>query len=475
MNDCFKGGEKLCHKESFFRRTDWLSFGAATAIALAVYIYTLSPEVTLDSSGIAATAASYGAVGMPPGAPLWTIYAWVFTKILPFSNFAWRVAISSAVAGALTCGVIALLVSRGSLILLKGAKGFKRLPSQEELYARGLCGVVAGLAFGFHGVFWNLAVIVGPDALGLLMIATVLCLLLRYACRPRQSRYLYAAAFIYGLSLTVQISLAALAPALPLVVLFIRPAAGRDLLVVTALALGLLLALFTFGLLPEIVSSAGQFENFCGIYRNLAIFYALVSIWPIIRTRRLFTCWRVACIAPLLSISGLFLYFYLPIASMTNPPANWGYARTVEGFFNLIRRGQFERLTPMDVIGEFSRYLEAIGQYCRETIRTIGWPYSLPWLSLFLFFWKIRGRAKSWLLGLGVCLLSLSLLVLLVLNPPTDRGAWSVSLLYCLPSHLVLTVWTGYGLVLLGSICGQFSWRRHYHEENPSSALKHTT
>src|SRR5438876_1061364 len=142
----------------FFERSDWLSFLVTTVLTLAGYLYTLTPENTLEMSGELATAAKYAGVAHPPGYPLWTLYAWVFTKLLPFSNIAWRVAVSSAVAGALTCGVIALSVSRGSAMLLEGLTGFRRLPPKEEAWLRVVCGGVAGMGFGFHGVFWGLAV-----------------------------------------------------------------------------------------------------------------------------------------------------------------------------------------------------------------------------------------------------------------------------------------------------------------------------
>src|SRR5438876_2952934 len=143
---------------SFFQRVDWLAFGLTIVIVLTVYLFTLAPEVTLESSGIYATSANYAGIAYPPGLPFWTLYAWLFTKLLPFSNIAWRIAVSSAVAGALACGVIALSVSRGSAMLLEGLTGFRRLPPKEEAWLRVVCGGVAGMGFGFHGVFWGLAV-----------------------------------------------------------------------------------------------------------------------------------------------------------------------------------------------------------------------------------------------------------------------------------------------------------------------------
>ena len=70
----------------FFRRVDWAAALAATLISLGVYLYTLAPDVTLEDSGELAVGSMYAGVPHPPGYPMWTIYSWVFTKILPFSN-----------------------------------------------------------------------------------------------------------------------------------------------------------------------------------------------------------------------------------------------------------------------------------------------------------------------------------------------------------------------------------------------------
>ena len=69
----------------------------------------------------------YASVTNPPGYTLWTLYPWAFTKILPFSSMAWRVAVSSAVAAAFSAGIIGLMVSRGSSLILEGIDLFKDL------------------------------------------------------------------------------------------------------------------------------------------------------------------------------------------------------------------------------------------------------------------------------------------------------------------------------------------------------------
>ena len=51
----------------FFQRTDWLSCGITSAVALVVYLWTLAPDVTLEFSGLIST----GGVLHPPGYPIW--------------------------------------------------------------------------------------------------------------------------------------------------------------------------------------------------------------------------------------------------------------------------------------------------------------------------------------------------------------------------------------------------------------------
>src|SRR5690349_15720581 len=102
-----------------FRRVDWISSAITTLLVLIGYYLTLAPDLTLEDSGELAVGSFYAGVPHPPGYPVWTIYSWLFTKLVPISNIAWRVGLSSAVAGAFACGLIALMTSRGSSMILE--------------------------------------------------------------------------------------------------------------------------------------------------------------------------------------------------------------------------------------------------------------------------------------------------------------------------------------------------------------------
>src|SRR6266481_941836 len=179
-----QGAPAVSREKALFQQVDWLSFGLATVLTLIVYLWTLAPEVTLEMSGMLSTAAKYGGVAHPPGFPLWTLYAWLFTRLLPFSNIAWRVAVSSAVAAALACGVIALMVSRGGWLLIDALTGLRRLAPKDQNLLCAVSGCVAALGFAFDGAFWRNAVIVETWALSLWFFALALCFLMQWIYAP---------------------------------------------------------------------------------------------------------------------------------------------------------------------------------------------------------------------------------------------------------------------------------------------------
>src|SRR4029453_13837187 len=68
--------------------------------------------------------------------------------------------------------------------------------------------------------------------------------------------------------------------------------------------------------------------------------------WLILRTRSLGREWVFSLLCGAGFAAGAAFYLYMPMASMSNPPLNWGYARTVGGFFHAFTRGQYERIQP---------------------------------------------------------------------------------------------------------------------------------
>ncbi|HEV2453758.1 MAG TPA: DUF2723 domain-containing protein, partial [Verrucomicrobiae bacterium] len=139
---------QISNKPAFFQKPDWASFGITSLLSFAVYLATLAPENDLNFSGIFATSAMYLGVPNPPAYPLWTVYSALFVKLLPFLNIAWRVGLATATASALTCGLIALTVSRTGFLAVEYVSGFANLTAKEQAAFRIVCGGVAGMGFG---------------------------------------------------------------------------------------------------------------------------------------------------------------------------------------------------------------------------------------------------------------------------------------------------------------------------------------
>ena len=186
----------------FFRRTDWAAFLLTFACVWAGYCLTLAPEVTLEDSGELATGSFYAGIPHPPGYPVWTLYTWVWSVLLPIKNVAWRVALGEATSGALAAGFLALLVSRGSSLLLQGIDDLKNLPAKLENAICLLAGFVAGMLLGFNGFMWSQSVIVEVYSFSVASLMLVLLCLLRWIYAPHQRRYLYLALFFHGICFT---------------------------------------------------------------------------------------------------------------------------------------------------------------------------------------------------------------------------------------------------------------------------------
>src|ERR1041385_8174936 len=190
-----------------FRRIDWITALVATLIVFAGYYYTLAPDVTLEDSGELAVGSFYAGVPHPPGYPVWTLFTWLFTVLVPVSNIAWRVALASAVSGARASGLSALIASRGSSMILEGIDEFRNIDRRWENALCVLAGYVSGMLIGFNGFMWSQAVIVEVYPFSLLSFVGVLACLMRWIYAPHQKRYLYWALFLFGICFTNHMTL----------------------------------------------------------------------------------------------------------------------------------------------------------------------------------------------------------------------------------------------------------------------------
>ena len=187
-----------------FRPMDWLTLAITFGVIWIVYLLTLAPGTdagrfrrTLHGRVLCRHSAS-------AGLSVLVDVCWFWTAILPFGNVAWRVEVGESFAAAMGCGLLALMVSRGSSMLIEGIEVIKDVPRQWENAICSVSGFVAGTLLGLDVFMWSESVVINRISLfGVPWLIAVMACLMRWMYAPQQRRYLYLAMFLYGLCATI--------------------------------------------------------------------------------------------------------------------------------------------------------------------------------------------------------------------------------------------------------------------------------
>src|SRR5579859_39612 len=497
-----------------FRPVDWLAFGVSTLVVFVVFFLTLAPNVTLEDSGEMATASLYGGIPHAPGYPIWTIYTWLWTHI-PFNSIAWRVELGNAFAGAIAAGLLALVVSRSSSMIIESVDAFKNINRRWENLICLVAGFVAGSLSDFDGFMWSQAVIVDKHTLSIASLLGVLVFLLRWVYAPHQHRYLYAAFFMYGICFNNHQSLLPIIMGMQVLMWMAEPKLGRE---------------FFFG--NTMIFLACRFLIKPGLLLNnptvLAVFYvigitsAALWIWLVIKTKKtaiefcrdaamlaLLGClavlflgftdyipafnttrentprfflilmativasgaftyfvkktahlskeWFIVLVCGLVWILGAAFYFYEPIACMTDPPMQWAYPRTVDGFVHAITRGQYSPINPtagtgttaLQIIGSFfAIYGLQLWRYLEGTAQQFNLFCLLLALLAFLVFRQLKRRERVWMIGMLAVYICTGPFLVLLLNFSPDRQSIGIAAPLFALGHLFIAMFGAYGLTI---------------------------
>ena len=409
-----------------FRRIDWLTLGLTFVVVLAAYFLTLAPELTLEDCGELVTGSFYAGIPHPPGYPVWTVYSWLWTVLLPVGNPAWRVSVGEAVAAAFACGLLSFMVSRGSSLLMESIVALKTVSGRRANAICVISGVVAGLLMGLDGFMWKESVVVNRIALfSVPWLMLVLVCLLRWLYAPQQLRYAYLAAFLFGVCFTTHQSLIVAALGFEVILAAGNARLGRDAFIGNFLV---------YSVYNVILATTGHH-----LFANLAqpglffLFNAVglgslgAGIWLAVRTKAMGSEWRPVIVMALLWFLGVFFYFYMPLAGMSNPPMEWGYPRTVNGFFHALTRGQYQQPNPTNVLADPLRFFGQMGLLFGGVAEEFTWMYLFAALVPFAFFRKMQRRERAWLVGLSAMYLCLGVLLIVLLNPNPDRASATLS------------------------------------------------
>ena len=430
-----------------FRKIDWLALVITFAVIWIVYYLTLAPEQTLEDSGELCTGSFYAGIPHPPGYPFWAIYSWLWTKLLVVGNVAWRVEVGEATAAALACGLVAFMVSRGSSMLMEGIEDLRNMTGKWESVICMVSGIVAGLLLGLGGVMWSESVVINRiSPFGVPWMMIVLLCLLRWIYAPHQRGYLYCAMFFFGICLTIHQTLLCAAVGIEVAVAATQPRLGRDLFLGNSIV-------YVLGL----IANSTHFTNMLDtapmvlvLYHTVGLASIVAWIWLGFKTKGLGAEWKAVLLMGLLWMAGASFFFYEPIAGMTDPPMQWGYPRTVEGFFHALSRGQYEKASPTDLLhGDgLARFITQLGILIGDVAGEFNWVLVFIALVPLLFFFKMQKRERSWIISLVAIYLCIGVLLMVLMNTSPDRQPAELNKVFFISSHSVIAIMIGYGLAL---------------------------
>jgi len=499
----------------FFRKVDWLAFWATFIISFGVYFYTMAPTVTLEDSGELAVASDYLGVPHPPGYPIWTLLTWFLQWIFHWVKYfgvpdenhtllwksflhlfgagfgkahpnpAWGVGLGSVLTGALACAAQAMLISRSAAdVLLHMKRKLAGISLGAENLLSWIGGVTSGLLLAFSPVLWSQSTIVEVYSLNAMFMTFTMLLLYRWMCRPGESNTLYTLSFIFGLGLTNHQTLVFLGPAI-LVAMFLRDARLGGV--------GIAGVLFAYGfyLFYKGASLGDPTGAPPGPSRFTLYATGFIYILPFIVTviysfaamdRKTLDALKRTVISGLLLLLGLSFYVgYMPVASEQNPPMNWGYPRTVEGFWHAVGRGQYERISPADnlkdILQDTKKYQILVwktifdpGGHDLIVFRNIfrdspSWDFIaerggynsvvaqfewyVAWVALlpFFFFRRIGSRAIGWLVVTLMAFVFLTFIFIVFQYLPPDVQSMFIGRVQYIQAHAIYAMWIGYGLI----------------------------
>jgi tetratricopeptide (TPR) repeat protein len=367
-------------------------------------------------------------------------------------NPAWGVNFMSGFFGALTTATIALLVSRSGLTLLRSFRQQEDEGQTSRMDAI-ICwasGISAGLLIAFCPFLWSQCTIAEVYSLNAFLHLLILALLYVWMHRPKRDALLYGMALAFGLAFTNCQPIALIIFALLPVFFVTNRKLFFDCLWVGLLALAGILYCKTME--PEWGGGDPHPNKVLHLTLVFILALAIGGIWigTWIYERRFFPEWRRVLLMTLYVALGLSLFIYMPISSDTNPPLNWGYPRTMEGFKHAVTRGQYQKLTPgllMPPNTQNPLVDNQIVEFFSELEEQF--PFPLPLLALVpIFFLAIWRKNWSWLVGLILAFLITGPGMMIILNPAHDLQSLFIAQVQFVQSTAIYGIWIGYGFLL---------------------------
>lgn len=475
----------------FYVLEDWLAALGTFLISAAVFFYYMCPSVTLQDSGELVTGSYRFGVPHPSGYPLWALLGWIWRHFVHIGDPASQICSFSVFTGAAVVALLTILTKRSVLVLLNAMPWREPL---EPLIARilALCaGLFAGLMFAFNRGVWLWSCVPEMRILSVFMFMLTALIFFKWLMQPERRGLLLAAIFIFGLGIanhqTTAVMLLPLIAGALIVGWQVRATTWQQRMsnlwafweMLTAFlicwAVGILINAWLAYTPPQSQPGAYGITETITTWTCVTAFFmqkvkALILFGPDIAVLPLLLV-AVACVAVLLVwgrsqdwlrrrwvlittfvfMLGIAFYLYMPIAASTNPPMNWGFTATREGFLHHITRGQYQKLAMSSPFG-FDFWLQ-IFLFTRSLCGQFSYllaPLGLLSALLFFFGWRrISAPGRVVLVFSWAAYVTTSLGLIFIINPGVDAQNWGIAIKFFAPAHGFFAMLIAFTLALM--------------------------
>ena len=450
----------------FYVLEDWLAALGTFLISGAVFFYYMCPSVTLQDSGELVTGAYRFGVPHPSGYPLWAFLGWLWRHVVPYGDPACRICTFSAFTGAAVTALLTVLAKRSTLVLLNSLRWSVPLPP-VLIRVLSLCsGIFAGLMFAFNRGVWLWSCVPEMRILSVFMFTLTALLFFNWMLRPERLWLLLLTVFFYGLGIANHQTLTVMAAP------FMAGAFALGLNRVLArqplsLRLGDIMpdlhefwamgcaALFVFGvtfLIRSWLDTRPEISFFSDEYALMSIGAPLAGLALLVGFGYMrWLSWRLALAITVVFLLGSAFYLYMPIAASTNPPMNWGFTATREGFLHHITRGQYQKLTMSTPLnGDFYIQLYLFVRSLGNQYTYLLAPLGLLSAVVFCTRWRqMTAQGRAVLIFAWAAFLTASLILMMIINPGVDMQNWGICIKFFAPAHGFYALLIGYSVALV--------------------------
>lgn len=450
--------------------------------SLAVYIKTMAPTVVFWDVGEFCAAAFSLQVPHPPGAPLFLLLGRIFSMIPFVQDIAVRMHTLSAIASAITCALLYLIIV-DLISIWKGVP--EKLFDKIILYTSGIIGA---LSLAFCSTFWFNAVEAEVYGLSMAFVSLSLYLGVKWYQRPETEsgdKYLLLIAYVIGLSIGVH--LLAVLTLFPIMLLWYfreyKDFTWKSFIIFSLIGLTIFAIVYpgVVKILPsmldgEIWGMQNDVITFIPVVILLVSCYGIYySIWN--KKRKIF----ITLASFLLIVLGYSTYTAVYIRANAHPPMNENDPSTVKRLVSYLNREQYgdapvlkRRWDPDPVKTYFhNKYSSDFDYMLKYQIihmyfRYLGWNYigiesdvrdaGVNWKQLYLipFLLGIVGMGYQWwrqpklAFIMTVTFIIMGVVLALYQNQqqpqPRERDYFYAG------SFFVFSLWIAYGILALVDI-----------------------